>query len=515
MEGQQESDMVHSKVGERAITGYRLERQVDFYTLADFHTTFGVTAKEANVPCHTVTNDSGMEETGVIIDRKQPVPRVLTLFSEVNVSCGTRVLEKEFRPNQAKEVASWYQAQHCLRNITSAQDVEQRVEAIKKAAAVKLEQERMQAAISGAESLAKEKEDDEEPAEERQDRVQATPFDIPASQKGSKAKAKPKTKSKAGASSDAPRRNPKSILDDAASTRASSIGGASAKSGGTEKQMKKYTSELKLWDIMQCETEKTKGQVLWQAGTTMAAWKKSKATAPETLILSSLVGLARKANALTKDVIGKLTAQQRNSYLEEITEKQPSLPPQLQSSLLVLCTKELDFSSETGVANFIAMIFPLGASDVESLEPFDFKQPRLSTSSLDADQKAMTLQSMITEAFSSLIVPGETQERLLRHAAGLLPTHFEKELQHTEENQKMTIAAIEDAKTICQGLLTLLGTGSDKEGMQAVEDLAASTGGSKFLVYQARAAPHSAHGILLAPPCFALAERESLPQLLV
>ena len=47
-------------------------------------------------------------------------------------------------------------------------------------------------------------------------------------------------------------------------------------------------------------------------------------------------------------------------------------------------------------------------------------------------------------------------------------------------------AAIGDAQMICLGAKAVLGTGSEKEGVQTLEDLAASRGGSKFLVYQAQ-----------------------------
>ena len=488
--GERKRTWFDTSVAERVLSGYRLEHKVDFYSLGDFQQRFGMSAKEASMPIHSLTSESGAEITGVIVDKEQSGPRVLTLFSEAVVSCDKHVLQEEFRPGQGKEVASWYKSQNSLSGYMTEMAVLQKIEEIKKAAAKKEEQMKLQAATA-AEPVSSQAQSLEELGEEREDRVSATPFDsVNANKRSKQAKGADKSRTRAGAASAGSKATPvRRTIDDSVSVAGSwagkSVGGASkASKEDAQTKLAKYTSELKLWDIMNAESERTKGQVLWQAGTSLSAWRKARPTSPETILLSSLYGLARKANQLPPDVVGKLSAHQRNVILDEISEKCSTIPPQLQTTLLHLCSKELVLTAEEAVDTFASMVFPINAEEPEKKD-FDYRRPRLSTSGLSEDQKASVMQLMLTDFLTSLILQGPKGSILILHATKTLLVHIRQALE-TGSFKVMMSAALEDAKTMCVALEIVLGVGPAKEGLEALEDLATSSGGSKFLVYEAR-----------------------------
>ena len=124
------------------------------------------------------------------------------------------------------------------------------------------------------------------------------------------------------------------------------------------------------------------------------------------------------------------------------------------------------------------LIFPLANT---SGGVFNYKAPRVASSSLSPEQKAPLLQASITDVFVGLVQQGEQGSSLCVYVAGSVL----RLLRCEDTNNPLMQAAVNDASTICTALLALLGPVLEQPGLDALESLQSSRGGSKFLLQEA------------------------------
>ena len=486
--------------------GYRLEESAQFYSKDEFTKRFGMSVAEAKV----ATEHVGGRE-GIVI--QDVGPKRLVLYSDVVVDTRKTVLWKDYRPDQAEEIAKWYHQQHAsLQHLHTVDSLVAKIEQMKQDKLVQQEKQKMAAELEQSmkedTAAVAAKADDASSDVDDARRVQSTPFQTAVGQcskkKGKKDKDTRKQAKAQAKSYFCSRRSVASTMPIAASTGSpgSSDVGASSVHGGksvgsvakgswheadANKKMDKYKAELRLEDVLSQATSTAKGNLLWQAATSLSAWSKSKPTAPQTVILRGIYEAAKLANSLTGDAIVKLSKEARNSALAELSAKVPSWPPELQGNILLCHCKEL-LHDEHYVANMIQLCFPTAFQEEQK---FDYKDPRMCCCSHSAEQKASLLQSMMTESFVGLVVKGDAGKAIAVKLAEKLQEAISAE---PECASTVLSSAFEDAMMISKALLALLGSRPDAGSSEALSALSSSRSGSKFLVHEALTHPSKRPG---------------------
>ena len=281
-------------------------------------------------------------------------------------------------------------------------------------------------------------------------------------------------------------RTQESALGDSVASESGGVA-PSAKTRGTNKTQKtpkeklaEYEEKLSLKRILPAQDERVVGRALWQAGSTLAAWKKAPTTksAPETVLLNSCVATAKRGLQLTAVPIQKLDPRKRKAIVLDFSNAGVEFPKECQASLLTLEVKEARVDSEAACSSALDLLFPLQGSG-----HFNAQRPRTSESALTDEQKSVLLQTSLCQIFVQLLQGGSSKAHLALFVATDVLARTAK-----EEVTGMLNMAFDELRGICKCVVALLhpDTGAFDSSIKDVDVIMTSQHGAKRIFREAR-----------------------------
>ena len=485
-------------IGHSTSFGYRVEKQVEFLSEAEFETKYMCKPRDCGLATTSLVAESGEKVTGVLVDGG--APRVVLLTSIVTANSNTHLLDPEahVREAQAGEVLNWYRqgggdgGGKPLKPL-SRDHIQSRVhEAMKK---------RKEAELLRAQAVQEEQSTPAPPpvpAEEEEEEEEVVSagapnlFAKPGHGGKSRGKKQDRARENKGHKSTSSVKGPRSSASrttvacsiDSASVADSHTSSDSKKSGKKEKGeskeelLNRYKKELDAATILTHRDEKPSGRAMWQSQASLAAWVRHSPSGVETICLKGLVSLAKQAVELTTLRIKKLTRKDREAYVKDLLRHGVHFPAEVQSSLTLLRVKEQKLCSEADVPIVVSYIFPLSGPG-----KFDPLKPLLSETDMTDQQKCMVLQSACVDCLIRLLQGGEEQAQVTIAWS----TAVVDAVRDLSALTGILDVAVKEVLCICRCVLALLHPDVHACGatIADVDEVMSSSVGSKMVIREA------------------------------